>query len=83
MKSTNGAPQECLCCRPRDDIDVEVDNGIAYPGGRVNRWAERAEAGHLASHIAGARQVHNNLRVGHDPYSWAEWDEDCDFPYGL
>jgi osmotically-inducible protein OsmY len=65
------------------DIDVDVDDGIAFLHGQVNTWSERAEAGRLASHTPGVWRVHNDLRVGDYPYSWNEWDDDYhDYPYG-
>jgi osmotically-inducible protein OsmY len=58
-----------------DDVNVRVDDGVAFLTGHVDTWSERAEAGKLAAQTPGVWRVHNNLRVGDYPYSWDEWDD--------
>jgi len=46
-----------------EEIRVTVEEGTATLAGRVDTWAERLEAGRVASRVDGIRKVHNQLAV--------------------
>ena len=62
------------------EIDVKVNDKIAYLDGSVNTYFEKAQVDRLASSVRGVREVINNLNVYHkySSYSFDPYVDDYD-----
>lgn len=72
----------------RYDVDVTVDNGIAYLGGDVDTYFEKAQADDVAAQVAGVIAVENNLEVSdgddvltYSPYVDYDWWYPADYDW--
>lgn len=73
----------------RREVEVEVDDGVAYLRGNVDSYFERAQAGDLAARTTGVTEVRNRLDVGYDIFAYStyhDWDPvlyDLDYDYKI
>lgn len=70
----------------RDDVDIDVANGIAYLYGRVDSYYEKSQADDVASRVAGVKKVRNHLVVDYargpfvyDPFVYDPYPYDYDW----
>lgn len=57
-------------------IAVNVKDGVAVLSGDVDTFAQRREAGRMATMTAGVQRVLNHVTVRGVEYLWDEWEED-------
>jgi osmotically-inducible protein OsmY len=69
--------------RVHDDIGVMVRNGVATLTGKVNDWAQRAEATTVALNTPGIWKVDNRITVNGYNYPWSEYYYKGPYEYGL
>ncbi len=62
-------------------LQVKVNNGIAMLIGRVDTWAQRAEAERVTLGTEGIWRIDNRLQVNGYDYPWDQWQYQGDFHF--